>query len=274
LVSDLSASSLTSHRQTPAQASSAHDSGFNSPAPDLNVASVVPPVIVHVTDSGTTTSSSTRPCTPSTAMENLQSLSASGYSSQSANPQRYGQGKSPNIIQRSLTLDRWRRKDTAEKQRAASPISLASLLPREKTAGKSAEPGSLDDSPRAATPRSRSTRQRALGQESPWRFVSPPTPGAVPAALGKSKSHGAPSKEPSRQAWSILPIRLRRRKSDSSKREGGALEERVNSQIAQASADSEALLVPANNGEHESAKRAIPVASKVKKLFRLKGSHE
>ncbi|KAJ2909042.1 hypothetical protein GGI21_002282 [Coemansia aciculifera] len=51
--------------------------------------------------------------------------------------------KSPNLIKRSLTLDRWRRKDNnnVKKSQASSPISLASLMPNSSSNKVDSTPG-------------------------------------------------------------------------------------------------------------------------------------
>ncbi|KAJ2736539.1 hypothetical protein IW152_000714 [Coemansia sp. BCRC 34962] len=87
---------------------SVHDSGFNSPV--VSPPSSVPKVDVHIVESGSTSPASLR---------------VSG--SAEALPQQVveSNGKTPNLIQRSLAMDRWRRKG---QQRMGSPISLASLM--------------------------------------------------------------------------------------------------------------------------------------------------
>ncbi|KAJ2756256.1 hypothetical protein GGI19_000974 [Coemansia pectinata] len=110
-----SSSTSTGARAGEANRGSVHDSGFNSPvlSPDSTAGSV-PPIDVHIVDSGNTSPGSTQLYGSSISIEH----EATGSSD-----------KPPNLVQRSLTMDRWRRKD---KQRMGSPISLASLMPDSK----------------------------------------------------------------------------------------------------------------------------------------------
>ncbi|KAJ2833146.1 hypothetical protein GGI24_000954 [Coemansia furcata] len=104
-----SSSTSTAICPVPEDRQSAHDSGFDSP---VSPTDSVPPIDVHIVDSGNTSPGS---------------MQESGMSSEESP----GLDATPNFVQRSLTLDRWRRKD--------KPISLASLMPSDKDEPRSAD---------------------------------------------------------------------------------------------------------------------------------------
>ncbi|KAJ2024307.1 hypothetical protein H4218_001262 [Coemansia sp. IMI 209128] len=110
-----------------------HDSGFNSPA--RSPSGPPPNVDVHIVESGNTSPGSLH------KSESAEALT-----------QEESSGKTPNLIQRSLTLDRWRRKD---QQRMGSPISMASLM------GKKSEETSKETSTQSSKP------CKLLGLDSP-----------------------------------------------------------------------------------------------------------
>ncbi|KAJ2741603.1 hypothetical protein GGI20_005075 [Coemansia sp. BCRC 34301] len=224
------------------QARDAHDSGFNSPMLSPREGATghyVPAIDVRIVDSGNTTPESMRPlnsvATPGISSSMQTPLGSDLAMAKQANGSASPCAKSPNLIKRSLTLDRWRHRDVgSKKNRMGSPISLASLMP-----------GNND------------------GQASEAKPTPPSLSFDTPDLLGLRRPQLMPSKsepfkpEPSRAARPKFSVRLRHR-PEPSKRENETMP----------------TLADAGTRGDASAKHTIPGAGKVKRLFRRRSSHD
>ncbi|KAJ2445733.1 hypothetical protein GGF42_005899 [Coemansia sp. RSA 2424] len=266
-----------------AQARSAHDSGFNSPmlSPRGGVEAFGPAVDVHIVDSGNTTPGSMRQyssaATPGagTSSPSLQTpldgeLSLARRSSGNISPN----AKTPSLVKRSLTLDRWRRKDnSSNKNRMGPPISLASLMPGNKD-GQMTESRVLNGS-RIATPGPSNTASKPIPPLPPLSLGhdTPDSLGLGQPQLTSSKSEPV-KPEPSRPARSKFSVRLRHR-PESSKQYQETTATQLRPPIdALVGAGEQEQYIGARAGT-SSSKHIIPGTGKVKRLFsRRRSSHE